>query len=70
MVDQFKLATSYLPDLVCLTFVCVAQNVDADAAKKLMAYLVERQSTLPEVNKWVSLHLHERYCHVLPPLKS
>jgi hypothetical protein len=35
-------------------FCIVVQNVDADAAKKLMAYLVELQSTLPEVNKWVS----------------
>lgn len=58
-----------MPDLVYLAFVFVVQNVDADAAKKLMAYLVELQSTLPEVNKWVSLRLHEPCCHVFTTFK-
>ncbi len=54
MVDQFKLVDFLLAWLGMPDFCIVVQNVDADAAKKLMAYLVELQSTLPEVNKWVS----------------
>lgn len=33
---------------------CFLKNVDAGAAKELMAYLVKLQSSLPEVNEYVS----------------
>lgn len=34
-------------------FIYFAQNVDADAAKEFMKHLVDLQSNLPEVNKYV-----------------